>query len=153
MTEEQPDTDDETTLPSDALDWSIQFEKHYREAFQFACAKLSNNSSTEEFQKAAAQAFVSTLRESGIKDTKLVEFIGQAIWIPAQVNLDWTDEKNNRRTELIDKMFQHTISLEERFELGALTRTMRTAFDTEENIPLSGAKKLYSELLEMDDDD
>ena len=50
-------------------------------------------------------------------------------------------------------MFQDSITYVERFELGALTQAMRAAVDTEENIPMAGANKLYKKLLEMDDDE
>ena len=50
-------------------------------------------------------------------------------------------------------MFQNDITFEERFELNSLTQLMRAAIDTEENIPMIGAEKLYSELLELDDDE
>lgn len=155
MTEEQPDTADESTLSSDALDWSVQFEKHFRDAFQLACTKLGDGSSSDEFQAAVAaiQAFVSTMKDSGIKDATLVDFIGQALWKPTESEITWTEEKSTRRAELIDKMLLGSITFEEKFELGALTQTMRAVLDTEENIPLSGAQTLYSELLEMNDDD
>ena len=110
MTEELPDIENESTLPSSALDWSVLFEKHYREAFQAACEKLSADPTTDDFQNAAAQAFITTLRDSGIKDPTLVAIVGEAIWGPAKTDGDWTEEKSLRRIALIDKMFQDTIS-------------------------------------------
>lgn len=153
MTEELPDTDNESTLSSSALEWSVLFEKHYRDAFQTACVGLSANPTNDDLQSAAARAFINALRDSGIKDPTLVAIVGEAIWGPAKTEGDWTEEKSLRRIALIDKMFQDTISNRERFELNSLTQNMRAALDTEENLPMSGAKKLYSELLEMDDDD
>lgn len=153
MTEEQPDIENETVLSSDALDWSVQFEKHFREAFQFACTKLPSTASNNEFQAAAIEAFIATIKDSGIKDAKLIELIGRTLWEPAEAKQAWTEEKNSRRMELIDKMFRDSITNVERFELGSLTQAMRAALDTEENTPLSGAKKLYSDLLELSDDD
>lgn len=153
MTEEQPDIESEAILSSDALDWSVQFEKHFREAFQFACTKLPSSASNDEFQAAAIEAFIATIKDSGIKDAELVELFGRSLWKPVKAEQTWTEEKNSRRTELIDKMFLDSITNIERFELGALTQAMRAAIDTEENIPLSGAKKLYSDLLELSDDD
>ena len=153
MTEELPDTENESTLSSSALDWSVLFDKHYRNAFQTACEELSSAPTTDELQGAAALAFIATLRDSGIEDPSLVTIVGQAIWGPAKTKDNWTDEKSHRRVDLIDKMFQDTISIQERFELNSLTQNMRAALDTEENLPITGAKKLYTELLEMDDDE
>ena len=153
MTEEQPNTNTEPTVSKNAFDWSILFNKHFQQAFQQECDDLPKNSSSQDFQRAATNAFIFTLRESGIKQEDLVEFIGKAIWNPSSPYDEWTEEKNNRRTDLIDKMFQDSITYVERFERGALTQAMRAAVDTEENIPMAGANKLYKKLLEMDDDE
>ena len=153
MTDEPPKIDSDPVLSTDALDWSVSFDSHYREAFQKSCAGLPGKPDIEDFQRAATFAFISTLRESGIKDVKLIEFVGQAIWEPVKPEDDWDEDKNLRRTQLIDKMFQNDITFEERFELNSLTQLMRAAIDTEENIPMAGAEKLYSELLELDDDE
>ena len=153
MTEEQPDTNTESSISKSTFDWSVLFDKHFRQAFQDECGELPDNPASQDFQIAATIAFVSTLRESGIKQEDLVDFVGQAIWSQSNSNSEWTTVKSNRRAELIDKMFLDSITIEERFELGSLTRTMRAVLDTEENLPVSGAKKLYKDLLRMNDDE
>ena len=153
MTDELPDAENEPTLSSDALEWSFLFEQHYRDAFHESCAELPLNPETKDFQNAAAQAFIATMRDSGVRESELVEFVGQAIWKQTKIQENWTPKKNLRRIALIDKVFQNTITHKEQFELSSLTQIMRAAVDTEENIPTLGAKKLYSELLELDDDE
>ena len=152
MTDELPDIENEPPTLSDALDWSVLFERHYREAFRINCFELTTDSTSENFQAAAAQAFISTLRDSGIEESSLIKIVGEAIWGPTKVDEQWTEMKNIRRTDLIDKMFLDALTFEEQFELNSLTRIMRAALDTEANIPTAGVKKLYLELRKREED-
>ena len=152
MTEEQPDT--EPSIPTDALDWSQVFDKRFRETFQTEFHNLPEKSSEEDFHRAATRAFVLTLRESGLSRETLLKFLEEAMRRTTSQTLQvWTEARNKRRSELIAKKFQDAITVKEQFELRALTCAMRAALDTEENVPFSGAQKLYSKLLKMDDDD
>jgi len=60
----------------------------------------------------------------------------------------WTEAKNSRRCELIDKDIQGTISEAERRELDWLTREMRVHRRRAAPIPMEGAKRLHQQLLE-----
>jgi hypothetical protein len=60
----------------------------------------------------------------------------------------WTDQKNARRCELIDKDIQGTISDAERQELESLTQEMRAYRRRLGAIPLDRATRLHKQLLE-----
>ena len=61
---------------------------------------------------------------------------------------EWSDAKNERRCELIDKDIQGTLGLEERRELESLTQQLRVYRRTVAPIPLAGAVRLHRQLLE-----
>lgn len=60
----------------------------------------------------------------------------------------WTEVKNARRCELIDKDIQGTISDAERSELDLLTRALRLHRRQVAPIPLAGASQLHQALLQ-----
>lgn len=62
---------------------------------------------------------------------------------------EWSDAKNERRCELIDKDIQGTLRPEERRELESLTHQMRAHRRTIARIPIEGATRLHQQLLEM----
>lgn len=64
------------------------------------------------------------------------------------VPTDWSDEKNARRCELIDKDIQGAISEAEREELASLTRQFREYRRRHAPLPLEGALRLHGALLE-----
>lgn len=61
---------------------------------------------------------------------------------------DWDDAQNERRCELIDKDIQEKLSPQERRELEALTHQLRLHRRSFAPIPLEGAIRLHSQLLE-----
>jgi hypothetical protein len=60
---------------------------------------------------------------------------------------EWSDAKNARRCELIDRQIQNTISAEEAAELERLQYAMRTHLDRVAPLPMEGAKRLHAKLL------
>jgi PAS domain S-box-containing protein len=60
---------------------------------------------------------------------------------------EWSDAKNARRCELIDRKIQNTISTEESIELEQLQEALRAYVDRVAPLPMEGAKKLHAELL------
>ena len=63
-------------------------------------------------------------------------------------SVEWSDAKNERRCELIDKDIQGTLDSQERRELESLTQQMRAYRRTVAPIPLEGATRLHQQLLE-----
>ncbi len=60
---------------------------------------------------------------------------------------EWSDAKNARRCELIDRKIQNTISTEESAELDKLQEALRAFLDRVAPLPMEGAKKLHAELM------
>lgn len=61
---------------------------------------------------------------------------------------EWTEDKNTRRCELIDKDIQGAINDAERKELELLTRELRLHRRKAAPLPLAGAQQLYQSLLQ-----
>lgn len=62
--------------------------------------------------------------------------------------MNWTDEKNERRCDLIDKDLAGTINTEESIELTTLTQELRVHIREYAPLPIEEARKLYQQLLE-----
>jgi hypothetical protein len=60
----------------------------------------------------------------------------------------WTEEKNDRRCELIDKDIEGTISESEELELERLQERFHEYLDTVAPPPMEGARRLHQELLD-----
>ena len=60
----------------------------------------------------------------------------------------WTEEKNRRRCELIDRKYDHGLSPSEEGELALLQEAMYRAIDKLAPLPLDAARSLHQELLE-----
>jgi PAS domain S-box-containing protein len=62
-------------------------------------------------------------------------------------DLEWSDARNARRCELIDRKIQDTISTDEAAELEDLQEALRAHLDEVAPLPMEGAKKLHAELI------
>jgi hypothetical protein len=62
-------------------------------------------------------------------------------------DVEWTDEKNRRRCELIDRKYDHGLSPPEEAELALLQDAMYRAVDRVAPLPLDEARRLHQELL------
>ena len=60
---------------------------------------------------------------------------------------EWTEEKNARRCELIDKEIEGTLTHEERIQLDDLQREMIEYRRRVAPVPIEGARKLHQKLL------
>jgi hypothetical protein len=60
----------------------------------------------------------------------------------------WTDEKNRRRCELIDRKYDHGLSPPEEAELALLQDALYRAIDKVAPPPLDEARRLHQELLQ-----
>jgi len=60
---------------------------------------------------------------------------------------EWTDQKNQRRCELIDRKYDHGLSPAEEAELTVLQDAMHRFIDRVAPLPLDAARRLHQELL------
>lgn len=61
--------------------------------------------------------------------------------------MNWTEEKNNRRCDLIDKKFEGSLSTEEKEELNKLQEEMREYRNKVAPLPIKEARELLKSLL------
>jgi hypothetical protein len=61
---------------------------------------------------------------------------------------DWSDAKNRRRCELIDRKYDSALSPAEEAELALLQETMYRHVDRLAPLPLDAARRLHQELLQ-----
>lgn len=64
---------------------------------------------------------------------------------------EWTDAKENRRRELIDKDIAGTITAEEQAELTVLDRQGNAHYDKVAPRPIEGVRRLHQELIQKRD--
>ncbi len=65
----------------------------------------------------------------------------------ASTTEEWSDEKNERRCNLIDKEITGAITVEERIELNQLQRQAMAYRDRMAPLPMAGAVRLHAELV------
>lgn len=147
----QPESD-AGELSESANDWFRQFLKHL-ELFMVETGQgLPTDSKLTDHRLAAMRAVKLTLLDSGMDDEEVRSLVGRVALedadLPAQ--LEWNADLNKRRFELIDGDIQGTLSPAEQIELAGLTHLMREHVDSEDNLPVEGARKLHRLLTEMD---
>ena len=135
------------TISLEAEDWFNQFQKHLRISFLDHCESLPFNETPAEIQTATIRAIVDTLFDSGADLSSFIQSIGERLSQLTEPAIEWNDELNRRRVELIDKDLLGEASFVEQVELAKLTSMMRRYVDTESNLPLKGAMELYRKLL------
>ncbi len=147
----QPESD-AGTLSETANDWFRQFLKHL-ELFMVETGQgLSADSKPADHHLAALRAVKLTLLESGMDGEEARNLLGRIAVEETSTGtqLEWNAELNKRRFELIDGDIQGALNPAEQIELAGLTHLMRKHVDSEDNLPLEGARKLHRRLTEMD---
>lgn len=137
------------SISSETEFWIGQFQKHLRIAFHDLSQTLLSDASHDDIERITIQAAVETLLDSGVNSDSIVEGVGQAMLERSRQPIVWNETLNQRRVELIDKDLLGEASFTEQVELAKLAAAMRHEFDTEENIPLEGAKALHAKLLKL----
>ena len=145
----QPESDT-SRVPSAALDWFHQFQKHLEMYFIDSSRQLTRDSTECEYQLAVMRAVKLTLSDSGLDDASILALLGQVAGETTKPikGMGWTADLNQRRFELIDRDIQGTLTPIEQLELVRLTQQMRDQIDSEINLPLEGAKTLHRLLLD-----
>lgn len=86
------------------------------------------------------------LELSGQPIAGLVPLPKQTNGTPADAS-DWTEAKNDRRCELIDRKYAGTLTLQEGIELAGLQEEMLRYRQRVAPLPLEEARRLHQELL------
>ena len=143
-------------ISGDVESWKRLFVKSLQWEFTRAASQLmSEDLSSRDSQTAWRQAMLATvvdvLLESGGTTAELTRLLDENArrLSPRVETLEWTAEKNARRLKLIDKWIQHSLSADESVELERLTQQLRKHCDTEDLLPIEGAKELHRLLLGM----
>ena len=150
-TEKQPESG-AGDIPLAVDDWFQQFLKVLELAIIDTEKDLPADAKLEDYGLAALRAVKLTLHDSGLNDDEVLGLFGRiALDRPkSPEKLVWSAALNKRRFELIDRDIQGILSPAEQLELAALTHLMREHIDSENNIPLEGAKKLHQRLSGFD---
>lgn len=150
---EQPSEEDRSserkTIPSNAEEWGSLFVRHLEIEFADRIVGQRDRANGLATQNAMMSAIAETLRESGTSVAAIQQLIDSLKVLTTSGTppaVDWNDEKNARRLELIDRLIQKIISPEETLELERLTAELRRIYDREEFIPLEGARRLLDRL-------
>lgn len=149
---------DGVAISEDQDVWSRQFLKHFEFSLLDAVARLPDQATLEEYQATTLQAVIETLQESGMGMAEFPELVAKALTAIHSTDApdaatQWNPAMNDRRIELIDLQIQQTITVPEQIELAQLTEAMRTVVDSEENLPMDGAKALHRKLLSIRQDE
>ena len=123
------------SLPVDADAWISGFpEKLEQEFLQIAKFTFSRESNIGDYQRALTFAFRRLLAETGMSEADM-----QATFSDAKFG--WTEAKNKRRCELIDKDVDEELSFDEAQELESLTFQLRYASWSVEQDRVEGARQ------------
>jgi hypothetical protein len=141
-------------IPEAASDWFRQFLKLVELTIVEMGPGLPPEATPADCRLAAMRAVKLTLLDSGVDEDAISGLFGQVALedTTAPMKLAWSAEMNNRRFELIDGDIQGTLSRAEQLELARLTQLMREHVDSEDNLPLEGAKKLHRLLSGFESD-
>ncbi len=147
----QPDSE-VGKIPEVVDDWLRQFIKHLELYLVETGQDLPSDAKSIDCGLAALRAVRLTLRDSGLDDDQVVGLLGRVALEDANANeeLEWNNELNRRRFELIDGDIQGTLSQAEQLELAGLTQLMREHVDSEASLPLEGVRKLHRLLTDSD---
>lgn len=142
-------------ISSQSDEWGRTFVKHLQLNLINSSQSLPPDASTPDFRVAAIRAMILTLYDSGMTHESVMAAIGQVLIEQGAAgnSVQWTDEMNHRRFELIDNGIQGTLTSTEEIELAGLTKIMRDQLDSDANLPLEGVKALHRRLRSLIDKD
>lgn len=135
---------------SAARKWGRDFVEHLEILYDDVASQLPAGATEVDFRRAMAAAIVLKFDRLGWTPDETTRFFSDALNPKAgfDSSTTWTSEKNARRLELIDKRIQQELNRDEAIELERLTALMRVHCDTEETLPLEGARRLHRQLLQ-----
>lgn len=136
---------------SEAADeWLRLFLKHLEVNLVEHAQRLNAESLLRDLSLETLRAVKLTLLDSGLPAAQLTELLGLVAFESAGTTetLQWNGQLNARRFALIDQEIQGALSDTDKLELVALTQLMRLTIDSEQNLPMEGARKLHRMLTE-----
>jgi hypothetical protein len=141
-----------TSVVPNAKRWVRGFLDRLESMFMDSAAEFAPGADQADFRHALATAFAAALDWEGGNPEEIKRALKEPVdaVLGADANEKWTSDKNARRLELIDKWIQQKLSPDESIELDHLTALLRSVFDTEEMVPLAGARRLHRQLLGID---
>jgi hypothetical protein len=139
-------------IPEVANEWFRQFLRVLELTIVESGQGLSPDATPADCRLAAMRAVKLTLLDSGVAEDAIAGLFGQVALEPTNTTskLAWNAELNKRRFELIDGDIQGILNRAEQLELAHLTQLMRDHVDTEENVPLQGARTLHRFLADFE---
>lgn len=137
-------------IPEAADEWLRLFLKHLEIHLVENAQRLKAEPSLRDLSFEILRAVKLTLLDSGLTAEQLTELLGVVAFeeMGATETKQWNDQLNARRFALIDQEIQGTLSDTDKLELVALTQLMRQTIDSEQNLPMEGARKLHRMLTE-----
>jgi hypothetical protein len=136
-------------IVADSADWIRQFIKHFELHALDASRDLPPGASISESRTATARALFATYLDSGMEFESVVELLGRVAVESRGVGNGWSDALNQRRFALIDKEIDGSLTPAESIELAGLTGMMRDHVESEENLPIEGARALHRKLMHL----
>jgi len=141
---------DDQSMSSEIFDWAETFVKHLQIEFHILAGETEDVASVDQNRRWMVIAFLRTLIESGISPQEVERlYLFQAAAMEQNALEPWSEVKNSRRIELIDKSLQDQITSEESKELAQLTNQLREAVDNEQLVPMERAMQLHKSLLDL----
>jgi len=144
---EQPVRRDGISADTDL--WIRQFIEQFELRLLDACRDLPPDAGVSEPQLATARALLATYLDSGMEVESVVELLGRVAAERRGLEAGWSDTQNQRRFELIDKEIQGSLTPGESVELAGLTALMRHHVESEQNLPIEGARALHRKLMQL----
>ena len=140
------------SVASDAEEFGNLFLKHLEIEYSSMVSQLPRTATWADCQRAMMMAVVKVLEESGGQLEEIPPLVTEVAGSvpPVETNTEWNTADNARRTQLIDKWIQRALSTDEAAELEQLTERLRVHHDTEEMVPLEGARRLHRRLMGID---
>ncbi len=136
------------SISADAVERAQKFVYLFKQHFIEICHELRPTGQLSDYDEAMIQAVFKSFADLEVSSHLYATILPQFIGDRGSEGVEWSDELNRRRFELIDKKYHKSISAAEEAELDRLTQVMREQIDTEANLPISGVEELYRRLLE-----
>lgn len=136
---------------SETIEWAEMFVKYLQIEFYDVAGEPKENISEDQYRRWMMSAFLKTLAGMGMPPQNIDQlYHAQMATIDQGPEEPWSEAKNERRVELIDKSLQDQLTFDEAKELTRLTHQLRATFDNERFLPMKAAKQLHGRLLDLE---
>ena len=151
--EKQPErTDESAPVNAELTDLASKFASLMESNFIAELPDAASQESMGDFRRQMMSSFITSMCDTGATEAEVAALLQSALnRLLVPTHEPWSDVKNERRVNLIDRSIQGTLSSDEAFELDQLTAEMRRHCETEEAMPTRGARKLHEYLSGLDE--